>query len=68
MPVSRELREYVTPEQINTLESMMRIADTLSKLELHGLTRLSEEQYKTYLKYLETMEYRAMELEQLARK
>lgn len=65
MPVSRELKEYNTPEQINILESMMRIADTLNRLELYGLSKLSEEQYNSYLKYLQIMEYKAMELKQI---
>lgn len=63
MPVSRELKEYKTPEQIKILESMMHIASTLEKLELYGLRRLSDKQYQAYLDYLALMETRAEELE-----
>jgi hypothetical protein len=63
MPVSRELKEYKTPEQIKILESMMHIASTLEKLELYGLRRLSDKQYQAYLDYLALMEVKAEELE-----
>jgi hypothetical protein len=63
MPVSRELREYNTPEQIRILESMMHIADTLNRLELYGLKRLSDKQYQAYLDYLALMEQKAEELD-----
>ena len=42
---------------------MMHIASTLDKLELYGLKRLSDKQYKAYLDYLALMETRAEELE-----
>ena len=64
MHASRELRHYDKPEQLNILQAMATISDTLNKLELYGLERLSERQYKAYLEYLDMLEEQAIKLQE----
>lgn len=64
MHASRELRHYDKPEQLNILQAMASISDTLNKLELYGLERLSERQYKAYLEYLDMLEEQAIKLQE----
>jgi hypothetical protein len=64
MHASRGLREYTTSEQLNILQAMASISDTLNKLELYGLERLSERQYKAYLDYLDMLEEQAIKLQE----
>lgn len=64
MHASRGLREYTTSEQLNILQAMASISDTLNKLELYGLERLSERQYKAYLEYLDMLEEQAIKLQE----
>lgn len=64
MHASRELRHYDKPEQLNILQAMATISDTLNKLELYGLERLSERQYKAYLDYLDMLEEQAIKLQE----
>lgn len=64
MHASRELRHYDKPEQLNILQAMASISDTLNKLELYGLERLSERQYKAYLDYLDMLEEQAIKLQE----
>ena len=64
MHASRGLRHYDKPEQLNILQAMATISDTLNKLELYGLERLSERQYKAYLEYLDMLEEQAIKLQE----
>lgn len=62
------MQTYNTPEQIRILEQMMRIRETLTRIESTTggrLLRLSEEQYKVYQQYLELLYKTADELEEL---
>jgi len=60
------MKIYSTPEQIRTLENLMRIREMLTRIESRAkgkLSRLSEEQYELYEKYLTLLHETAEELE-----
>lgn len=60
------MKIYSTPEQIRTLENLMRIREILTRIESQTkgkLSRLSEQQYELYKKYLNLLHETAEELE-----
>jgi hypothetical protein len=62
------MQTYNTPEQIRILEQMIRIRETLTRIESTTggrLLRLSDKQYKAYQQYLELLYKTANELEEL---
>lgn len=58
------LKEYTTPEQLQILDSMATIAETLTRLELYGLQKLSEKQYQVYLEYLDLLDKQNIKLQE----
>jgi arginyl-tRNA--protein-N-Asp/Glu arginylyltransferase len=59
---------YTKPEEIQMLQQMMQIREAMTRIEAPAkgsLSKLSEEQYDLYVKYLDMLHLTADQLEEI---
>ena len=59
---------YTKPEEIQMLQQMMQIREAMNRIEAPAkgsLSKLSEEQYDLYVKYLDMLHLAADQLEEI---